>query len=264
MDPLVILSQDEDSDITDGERRRPTPLDPEYWQGITHSFGATPYPHALEELGLAYNYVSPVASAAVSGGGFALMPSNNAYGGTALMYDRPTSAPASMAAYGGIVPSPIHYQSVRPLPISPMITEAGGGFGGDFHGGNTYRPAIHSAAGFARFGDCFDNGYPGFRGYEVGGSGTGSLKEELRNAFMRAQAFLSLASLFHSYDSSGSGVIPLRSVQEVLSRMSVVLSNTLVYAISQLFGVPGSNMIDYVALSRYVELDAQEMYVERS
>lgn len=260
MDPLVILSQDDGSDETGGERRRPTPLDPEYWQGITHSFGATPYPHALEELGLAYNFVSPTVPAAV-GGGYALMPSNNAYGGVASMYDRPITAPTTTAAYGGIVPSPIHYQSMRPLPISPMITGGGDGFGGDFHGGNAYRPATHSGAGFARSGDCFDGGDPGFRGYEVGSSGTGSLKEELRYALMRAQAFLSLTSLFQSYDPSGSGVIPLRSVQEALTRMSVVLSNSLVLAISQLFGVPGSSMIDYIALSRFVELDAQEMYV---
>lgn len=261
MDPLVILSQDDGSDVTDGERRRPTPLDPEYWQGITHSFDATPYPHALEELGLTYNYVPSAGAPAASGGGYALIPSNNAYGGAAPINDRPITAPAAMAAYGGIVPSPIHYQSVRPLPISPMITGGGGGFGGDFHGGNAYRPATHSGAGFARSGDCFDGVDPGFRGYEVGGGGSKSLKEEFRYALMRAQAFLSLTSLFQSYDPSGSGVIPLHSVQEALTRMSVVLSNSFLRAISQLFGVPGSSMIDYIALSRFVELDAQEMYV---
>uniref|UniRef100_K3WN11 Uncharacterized protein n=1 Tax=Globisporangium ultimum (strain ATCC 200006 / CBS 805.95 / DAOM BR144) TaxID=431595 RepID=K3WN11_GLOUD len=47
---LQYLSRSENGDDEDGgERQRPTPLDPEYWRGITHSHDMAPHPIHMQE-----------------------------------------------------------------------------------------------------------------------------------------------------------------------------------------------------------------------
>lgn len=279
IETLQHLSHDDDDD-DDTSDRRPTPLDPEYWRGITHSLDAAPHPQgfasplAAPSLQDAYGYVSPLHA----GGGN--------YAPQMQMYQRPVTAPGHMSggggAYGGgsaFAASPINFHGVaRPLPISPMThsDRMMHSYGG--------KPMMHSYAG--GFGDVYDggsfaHGHQGFAqaeqgewghlaargGYaSVGGISIGSmtpqaLKAELRNAFVRAQAFLDLVPFFQSCDHTYSGGIPLRALQEGLLGVGVTLSTAVLQSIGQLFSIPGSGLVDYTAFSRFLELDGQEMYV---
>lgn len=275
IETLQYLSRDDDDDNTDASDRRPTPLDPEYWRGITHSLDAAPHPQGYER------YASPVAVHPQDAYGYAalLQAGGGNYAQPLHMHQRPVTAPGHRGgggggAYGGsggaLTASPINFHGVaRPLSISPMAHTPYGenpmtySYAGGFGGGSF----AHGHQGFAQ--SEADWGHLAARGgYASIGGGSGfsaisaqALKAELRSSFVRAQAFLDLVSFFQSCDHAYSGGIPLRTLQEGLLGMGVALSNPVLQSIGQLFSIPGSGLVDYTAFSRFLELDGQELYV---
>lgn len=266
IEALQYLSRSDSDGNDDGsERERPTPLDPEYWRGITHSHESVPSHHMNDQ------YSSPVIN-----DGYEYAPHvqrSGRYPPAMQVYQRPVTAPGLIGGYGnGNLASPITFQSVGALPISPvahaervygygenpMTHSYAGGFDG-YHAGGSFR---HGHQGISRVES--DWGHMPARGGYAAAGGVASmspqmLKAEIRNAFVRAQAFIDLLPFFQSCDHSYTGGIPLRAIQEGLLRMGVAISNPILQTIGQLFGMPGSGLIDYAGFSRFLELDGQEM-----
>lgn len=249
----MYLSQRDADDDDDG--RRPTPLDPEYWRGVTHSFDSAPNPAFLEDNGgqVPYNYRQQGCG-----------------------YERPVTAPPQRYAppVGGgypsnLVASPVHYQDGphQYVPVSPV---AHGNF---FYGGMDPPPPSASAslsASYAGFPTASATPFPnGMQPYAADwGTASGRshlsvppqhLKAQVRDAFVRARAYLDLIPFFQSCDLSALGGISSHTLQEALSHMGVMLPSHLVQAIAQLFGIPGRGVLDYVAFSQFLELDAREL-----
>lgn len=278
IETLQYLSRDDDEEEEEISDRRPTPLDPEYWRGITHSLDAVPHPQGHER------YASPLATHSPQDT-YAYVSPLHASGGNHAqplqMYQRSVTAPGHMSGGGALIASPINFHGVtrslsispmihsdrmmRPHGDSPMMHSYAGGFGGGYDGGGG--SFAHGHQGFTQ--SEADWGHLAARGGYAsvgGGIGMGSmtpqaLKAELRSAFVRAQAFLDLVPFFQSCDHTYSGGIPLRTLQEGLLGMGVTLSTPVLQNIGQLFIIPGSGLIDYTAFSRFLELDGQELYV---
>ncbi|KAG6620806.1 Cytidine deaminase [Phytophthora cinnamomi] len=273
MEALAYLARSDSSDDDDGfdsSDGRPTPLDPEYWRGITHSREVVAAPSA------AYRQPSRME------------PPPHHYGpyGTASLpltyhhhqqqqhqhqpYQRPATSPSAMMhghghyAGGGVLMSPIHYQGGPPMiPISPVAHMDA------MHDANFMSP--HSGVGMAH-GMHRPAEWPP-RSYSPGAGAAAvvspvstpqQLKQQVREALVRAQAYLDLGPFFQSYDMSYTGGIRLGSIQEALGRMGVILRDHVLQSIGQLFSIPGSGLIDYMSLSRFLELDAQELDNMRS
>lgn len=253
IEALQYLSRSDSGGEEDGTAdRRPTPLDPEYWRGITHSYETVaPHAVAVPQHDAVFGYPVPLRAGAEH----------------PQMYSRPQTAPAYVngAAYsnGSLVPSPISFSAgERQLPISPMA--------------HSYRVPVYSdnpmarsyASGFNaldRFRHGSQQGYRPDGGYSCMGSvgespvSPQSLRAELRTAFVRARAYLDLVPFFQSCDHAYSGGISLHTLQEALLRMGVTLATPVVHSVGQLFGIPGSGLVDYTAFSRFLELDSHEM-----
>jgi hypothetical protein len=238
MEALAYLARDSDSsddDDFDSSEGRPTPLDPEYWRGITHSVPVNRQP-------------SPAT---------AHYAHSNSYP-VYHQHQRPVTSPSSIlhdhGHYGGaVLMSPIHYQNGPPMiPISPVahmdaMHEASYG--------------LHSGAAMAHgLRDWGGSSQPRSHPTAVSPVSTPQqLKLQIREAFVRAQAYLDLMPFFQSYDVSYAGGVRLGTVQEALGRMGVILRDHVLQSIGQLFSIPGSSLIDYIALARFLELDAQEL-----
>lgn len=270
IEALQYLSRSDTDDEDDDSEHRPTPLDPEYWRGITHSYDAIA-PHA-------------VAVQQEYDGGFGYPTPTHAEAEYPQLYSRPLTAPAHMggaAAFGSgtLIPSPINFSAGdRQVPISPlahadrklaygenpMARSYAGGFA-SLDGVGLF--AHESRQGYDHAGG--DWGHPVTRGGgyapTTGGVGAAmspqSLRAEIRSAFVRARAYLDLVPFFQSCDHSYSGAISLRSLQEALLRMGVTLTTIVLHGVGQLFGIPGSGLIDYAAFSRFLELDGHELCV---
>ncbi|KAL4094809.1 hypothetical protein PRIC1_010462 [Phytophthora ramorum] len=234
MEALAYLarsdSSDDDWDASDG---RPTPLDPEYWRGITHSVVPAPatYTHADRmESPHSYDHYAPPAS----------YPMYHPH-------QRPVSSPSHFG--GGVLMSPIHYQAGPPMvPISPVAHMDAASYGAPMH-----RPAEWSSFQPRSFSSA------------VSPVATPQqLKHQVREALVRAQAFLDLVPFFQSYDLSYAGGVRLGTIQEALGRMGVILGDHILQRVGQLFSIPGSGLVDYVAFGRFLELDAQELDNMRS
>ncbi|TMW67050.1 hypothetical protein Poli38472_012166 [Pythium oligandrum] len=236
MDGLEYLSQWNDDD--DADFQRPTPLDPEYWRGITHSceparevYYHDPYPVAHPSA----TYGNAGMNAYPMGGGYQ----------APMATHRPMTAPSGgHGAYGyphGVVTSPIHYQSARALPISP-VTHDDRFFDG--HAG------VNASMGWGTI--------QARSGFTTSYASPQAIKAELRDAFVRAQSFANIQSLLQSFDPSHSGVISLRALQEGLLMVGVNVSGHTLQSIGQLYGTPGSGMVDYFALSRLLDVDPHE------
>uniref|UniRef100_H3HEC0 Tudor domain-containing protein n=1 Tax=Phytophthora ramorum TaxID=164328 RepID=H3HEC0_PHYRM len=220
MEALAYLarsdSSDDDWDASDG---RPTPLDPEYWRGITHSVVPAPatYTHADRmESPHSYDHYAPPAS----------YPMYHPH-------QRPVSSPSHFG--GGVLMSPIHYQAGPPMvPISPVAHMDAASYGAPMH-----RPAEWSSFQPRSFSTA------------VSPVATPQqLKHQVREAL--------------SYDLSYAGGVRLGTIQEALGRMGVILGDHILQRVGQLFSIPGSGLVDYVAFGRFLELDAQELDNMRS
>lgn len=250
MESLVYLSKSDDAE--EDENRRPTPLDPEYWRGITHSYDSAPDPAFLADNGYdVRSYRRPVTA-----------PPQSYYGAYGSVQSERSSYPG-----GGLVTSPVHYQDGphQYIPVSPVAhTTQAYGNGGGYHG-------AHGGAGYGGYTPesnlVAQYPHPGHSEWGVSSSGRDSsaivppsqLKAQLRDAFVRAQTYLDLVPFFQSCDPTCAGGISAHTLQEALALMGVVVGNPLVNTIAQLFSIPGRGLLDYVALSRFLELDAQEM-----
>ncbi|TYZ67714.1 hypothetical protein PybrP1_002181 [[Pythium] brassicae (nom. inval.)] len=271
IEALQYLSRSDSDDEEDDTDRRPTPLDPEYWRGITHSYETVaPHAVAVQHHDVGFGYPVP------------LHPGSEYP--HPQMYSRPLTAPAYMngAAFnnGSLVPSPISFgASGRQLPISPMahsdrmVAYGENPMARPYLGGIGVHDGIGQLAHGSRQGYGQEGGewgyFPARGGYPPTGS-TGdatvspqSLRAELRNAFVHARAYLDLVPFFQSCDHGYSGGIPLRTLQDALVRMGIALTTQVLHGIGQLFGIPGSGMVDYTAFSRFLELDSHEMCVAR-
>ncbi|RLN77856.1 hypothetical protein BBJ28_00024944 [Nothophytophthora sp. Chile5] len=237
-----LADEDEDEDDYEESDGRLTPLDPEYWRGITHSHDVAPathrYGHEVDA-----NRFRPASY-------------------PVLHHQRPVTAPVSAHAamhgnrFGAsVLTSPIHYQTGSPMvPISP-VAHMERMHDGSFvsHGG------VAMAQGARR---PVEWGSMNAHSYSSDGTPVATpqqLKAQLREAFVRAQAYLDLVPFFQSYDSACGGGVPLGTIQEALARMGVALGDHLLQGIGQLFGIPGSALVDYIELSRFLELDAHEV-----
>lgn len=228
MESLVYLSQSDDAGEASG--RRPTPLDPEYWRGVTHSYDSAPNPAFLAD-----------------NGGYAAL----------AQYGRPVTAPppSYYGTTGGLVTSPVHYQDTphQFIPVSPVATS------GQLYSSPGYRPysqVLYTHSNQTGASPDWTGGRPGTNmvpPYQ--------LKAQLREAFVHAQVYLDLLPFFQSCDPTCSGGMSAHTLQESLSRMGVTVSAHLIQTAAQLFSIPGRGVLDYVALSRFIELDSQEMYV---
>lgn len=271
MEALAYLARsdssddDDDFDSSDG---RPTPLDPEYWRGITHSREVVPAPTAaayrqpsrMDPPAPHHHHYDPYGAA-----------SYPMYHQQQYPYQRPATSPSAVmhghghygaGPGGGVLMSPIHYQSGGPpmIPISPVAHM-------DAMHDATFMPQ-HSGVGMAhglhRPGQWSD---PVPRSYSPAASVAAvspvstpqQLKQQVREALVRAQAYLDLGPFFQCYDMSYTGGIRLGSIQEALARVGVILRDHVLQSIGQLFSIPGSGLIDYMSLSRFLELDAQEL-----
>ncbi|GMF57779.1 unnamed protein product [Phytophthora fragariaefolia] len=206
-------SDDDDVDSSDG---RPTPLDPEYWRGITHSREVVAAPAAAyRPPGRHEHHYDPYGYPA-----YHTQP-----------YQRPATSPSAVmhghygpAAGGGVLMSPIHYQAGPPMvPISPVA---------HMNAANYMPP--HAAVGMAHATGVglhrpAEWSSPPTRSYSATAispvSTPQQLKQQVREAFVRAQTYLDLGPFFMSYDMSYSGGIRLGSIQEALSRMGVILGD---------------------------------------
>jgi hypothetical protein len=248
MEALVYLSQSADSD--EDENRRPTPLDPEYWRGITHSFDSAPNPAFLADNGYDIrSFVRPVTAPHQS--------FHAAYG--------PAQSEPNTFQRGSLVTSPVHYQDSphQYVPVSPVAhatqtygsgaagylgAPSAGGYAAYPHGSAQYPHVGHSDWGVVPTGHGPTAIVPPLQ-----------LKAQLRDAFVRAQAYLDLVPFFRSCDPTGIGGISAHTLHEALARMGVMIGIPLVNTVAQLFSIPGRGLLDYVAFSRFLELDVQEM-----
>ncbi|OWZ06258.1 hypothetical protein PHMEG_00021513 [Phytophthora megakarya] len=234
METLAYLARSDSSDSGDdfaSTGGRPTPLDPEYWRGITHSI---PAPTA------AYRPPSQMQP-----------PSQHyAHQYAAPMYQsqpqqRLMTSPPMMQSYGGaVLTSPIHHLNGSPVvPVSPVARIDTG----------------HDASYLMHSGVMVD---PQARSYSATVAPLATpqqLKILIREALVRAQAYLDLVPFFQSYDLTFAGGVRLGTIQQALGRMGVILRDHVLQNIGQLFSIPGSGLVDYVALGRFLELDAQEL-----
>lgn len=247
MEALAYLARsdssddDDDFDSSDG---RPTPLDPEYWRGITHSREVVPAPTAAyRQPPQQQQHYDPYGAA-----GHPMYHHQHPY-------QRPATSPSAVmhghshghygaGPGGGVLMSPIHYQPM--IPISPVA----------------HMDAMHDAS-FMTHGLHRPAEWPP-RGYSPAAavapvSTPQQLKQQVREALVRAQAYLDVGPFFQCYDMSYTGGIRLGSIQEALARVGVILRDDVLQSIGQLFSIPGSGLIDYMSLSRFLELDAQEL-----
>ncbi|GLD98133.1 hypothetical protein PINS_up006830 [Pythium insidiosum] len=230
---LARLSNDDEGD--DDDRQRPTPLDPEYWRGITHSLEYAPQPALAATLSPPMDATYAMHMAASGPHGHMYMPAYAPQ--VAPVMARPMTAPI-----GGSVPtSPIHaYANVHPLPISPITT---------------------ASVGHGMMSASMDWGNMSVASMAMTPQ---ALKAEIRDAFARAQAFADPQALFQSSDVALHGVIPLRAVQEALMMIGVVVSSHALRHVSQLFGSHESGMVDYTSLAKFLRVDAREWCVHLS
>ncbi|EEY67522.1 uncharacterized protein PITG_17627 [Phytophthora infestans T30-4] len=261
METLAYLARSDSSDSDDSSDGSPTPLDPEYWRGITHSREVAPARSS------SYRHPSRVET-----------PSSHHYDhrnyapATYPMYDqnphqRPMTSPNVMMQSHGVYTgpsarlSPINYQIGSPIcPVSHMDAMLEGSYmphsgGTMLHGGGA---VMQRSAGWSR---SQPRNYP----TSVPPASTPQhLKLQIREALVRAQAYLDLVPFFQSYDLSYAGGVRLGVIQEALARMGVILGDQVLQSIGQLFNVPGSGLVDYVAFGRFLELDRQELDNMRS
>jgi hypothetical protein len=272
MEMIAALSHMDDGNggnDDDYDSRRPTPLDPEYWRGITHSLEPSQPMHAPSIGGadaVAFVQSHPYAS------GFHTAsyayPAVGAYGGGggAILHHAPTQRPMTAPSIGigngngsafghygydggGVyATSPIHYQDTRTLPVSPVVLAE------PFYSGRV--ELRHPMA------TSMDWGYMAPQS-GILSSPPQALKAELRDAFVRAQCFADLRSLFRSYDTAMSGSIPLHAIQDAFAMVGVIVPSQVIHTIGQHFGQHGGGMVDYSALVRFLEVDPQEWYVSR-
>jgi hypothetical protein len=227
MEYLEAISNDSKAmNNASDDRPRPSPLDPEYWKGITHSFDAN-------TGGIRYQDAS---------------------------LQRPMTAPG-LGYYGPeLAISPISYQNARPLPVSPVPLAhkiAAPPYGG-MHAplSNSMVDMSSPRHGLGYQHDTFSRSAE----WSIGNSNRGpyAIKAELREAFARFQIFADILSVFQSYDNMRSGTIPANVLNEAFAYMGLSLSPQLVQHIAQFFGTPGG-YVDYFSLAKFIELDSQEM-----
>lgn len=277
---LQYLSRSEDGDDDGDTERQLTPLDPEYWRGITHSHEEVAQEqYAATAAANAHHHHQHQNHHGGSGHGYAPQIYADADYLQIHHPHRPVTAPGHMigGAYGStLVPSPIHFaHSARSVPISPMAHAEhhaygygdsamahsySGGFGAHTVGGSFAAPFGHSGLDYGHAMARGGGGYASAGGMDSAMSPQ-SLKAELRSAFVRARAYIDLVPFFQSCDRTYSGGIPLRTLHEALLQIGLVLPRAWLQTIQQLFGAPGSGLINYVAFSRFLELDQHEMYV---
>ncbi|KAJ0399206.1 hypothetical protein P43SY_001872 [Pythium insidiosum] len=227
LDTLQQLSRLTDDDgAEDDDRQRPTPLDPEYWRGITHSHEYAPVAAATAVSPPPLDASYAMHMHATAPHGHMYMPAYAPQ--VASVLPRPMTAPMG----GGIPTSPIHaYANVHPLPISPIATSS------------------------------VDWGTLGATAMAMNPQ---ALKSEIRDAFVRAQAFADPQALFQSSDAALLGAVPLRAVQEALMMIGVVVSSHALRQVGQLFASHEPGMVDYTALARFLGVDAREWEQLRS
>ncbi|ETL25552.1 hypothetical protein, variant, partial [Phytophthora nicotianae] len=266
MEALAYLARSDSSDSDDdfaSSDGRPTPLDPEYWRGITHSREVTPahsstYRHSSRmETPPSHHYEHHHYAPAT-------YPMYHQYS-----HQRPVMSPSAMMHNHGIYSgngasmSPINYQAGPPMvPISPVAHINAIHEGGYMpHSGGAM---LHTEGGMVHRPTEWNNTQPRYPATVSPVSTPQQLKLQVREALVRAQAYLDLVPFFQSYDLSFAGGIRLGTIQQALGRMGVILRDHVLQSIGQLFSIPGSGLVDYVAFGRFLELDAQELDNMRS
>ncbi|KAG7381677.1 hypothetical protein PHYBOEH_010817 [Phytophthora boehmeriae] len=275
MEALAYLARvgedSDDSDEFDLTGRRPTPLDPEYWRGITHSLDVAP-PSTTS----GYRHSSGREAHSYSAGGYPPMYHQHYQQQQRQQQQQPrpmTSPSFQMHGHGygygdsnsgsNVLMSPIQYQFGQPaIPVSPVTHHLiGGGHGGGYDPYHGVAMA-HDKRRQEEWSSV--NHHQNYPSSTPPVATPQQLKSQVREAFVRAQAYLDLVPFFQSYDLSFAGSLRLGTLQEALGRMGVMLGDQVLQSIGQLFRIPGSGMVDYVGFARFLELDAQELDNMRS
>ncbi|KAL7678648.1 putative EF-hand domain pair protein [Plasmopara halstedii] len=253
METLAYLARSDssDSDVASSSGR-PTPLDPEYWRGITHSLEATTnsndaYRRAnrIDSPHSSYQYnqqqYRPSMSSPVSHQQHPVTSSSFYMRGHGAYSD------------GEFLMSPIHRQDGAPMiSVSPVAQM------NPIHERCCLSPSVGTLM------HCPEerNNFHFQSNYEIPAFPVltpQELKDQIREAMVRAQAYLDLVPYFQSCDLYSAGGISIRTIQEALGRVGVILRDDLLQSVSQLFRIPGSELVDYVAFGQFLYLDASEL-----
>jgi hypothetical protein len=204
---------------------RPSPLDPEYWRGITHS-GPDPMmvvpPHGTSGIRSPYKTETPAFPSYLDQG---------------ISYPPSSISPA---IHHPVVISPIP-QARRIFPVA----EISGGF-------DTQQPEkLYGANNPNTFG--LSARHPHHHQYEA-------LKSQLRLCFSMLSTENELRQLFQAYDVQHCGGLSYHALQDCLSHLGAYLSPAHMSEIQRRFYMPHmNNALDYHALASFIALDHHEV-----